>query len=107
PGVPRLWATLATFGAVGVLVQRAAVWADRTFVEPQLTAIVIAMLALAAFALAVPLRWLFALAADVGAHALAPLLCSANPLGRWRAAGLTCAVLVGVALATCWYVLPQ
>jgi choline-sulfatase len=106
-GVPRLWASLATIGAVGVLVQRGAVWADRRYVEPQLTAIVIALVALAAFALAFPLRRLFGLAADVGARALTPILRVANPLGRWRAAGVACAALVAGALAACWFVLPQ
>lgn len=105
--VPRVWALVATVGAVGALVQRAAVWADRTYTEPQLTAIVIAMLALVAFAVAIPLLRLFQLAADVGAQALAPTLGVFNPLGRWRATGVAFAALVGAALAVCWYALPQ
>ena len=107
PGVPKLWATLATIGAVGALVQRAAVWAEIQYAEPQLTAIVIAILSLVAFSIAFPLRRLFGLAADVGAHALAPTLRVWNPLGRWRAAGIACAAMVGGALAACWFVLPQ
>lgn len=106
-GVPRMWATLATVGAVGALVQRGAVWADRRYVEPQLTAIVIAVVALIAFAAAVPLRRLFALAAEVGARALAPTLRTWNPLGHWRAAGFACAGLVAGVLALCWFLLPQ
>ncbi len=107
PGVLKLWATLATLGAVGVLVQRGAVWADLHYVEPELTAIVIAVLALAAFAIAFPLRRLFGLAATIGASALAPTLRVWNPLGRWRAAVLACAAMVAGALAEMWFVLPQ
>src|SRR5688500_6067151 len=107
PGVPKLWATLATLGAIGALVQRGAVWADYRYVEPQLTAIVIAVVALVALALAIPLRRLFGIAADVGARALAPTLRTANPLGRWRAAGIACAALVGGVLGAMWFVLPQ
>src|SRR5262245_27140369 len=107
PGVPKLWATLATLGAVGALVQRGAVWADVQYTEPQLTAIVIAMPALVAFGVGFPLRRLFGLAADVGAHALAPTLRVWNPLGRWRAAGVACAVMLGGVLALMWFVLPQ
>ncbi|HEY5950518.1 MAG TPA: sulfatase-like hydrolase/transferase, partial [Kofleriaceae bacterium] len=107
PGVPQLWATLATLGAVGAVVQRAAVWADVHYVEPELTAIVIAVLALVAFGIAFPLRRLFGIAADVGAHALAPMLRLYNPLGRWRAAGIACAAMIGGVLAAMWFVLPQ
>jgi choline-sulfatase len=106
-GVPRLWAAVATLGATGVIVQRGAVWADARYQEPQLTAIVIAVVALAAFGLARPLRRLFGLAAEVGARALAPTLGVGNPLGRWRAAGIGCAALVGGSLAVLWFVLPQ
>ncbi len=106
-GVPRLWGIVSTLGAVGVLVQRGAVWADRQFTEPQLTAVVIAMTALVAFAIAIPLRQLFGVAAALGARALAPTLGIANPLGRWRAAGLAFAGLTAGALAACWFVLPQ
>lgn len=107
PGVPRLWAVLATVGVLGMMVQRGAVWADRHYKEPELTAIVIAAIALGAVGLALGLRRLFGLAADIGARALAPTLRVCNPLGRWRAAGLACAVLVGGALAAMWFVLPQ
>jgi arylsulfatase A-like enzyme len=106
-GVPRVWAIVATIGAVGVLVQRGAVWADHQFTEPQLTAVVIAMVAVVAFGLSIPLRRLFDVAAMLGARALAPTLRLANPLGRWRAAGVAFAGLVGAALALCWFVLPQ
>lgn len=107
PGVPLLWANLATAGATGLVIQRAAVWADVRYQEPQLTAIVIAVLALAAFAVALSLHRLFGLAAGIGARALAPTLRACNPLGRWRAAGIACAALVGAALAAMWFVLPQ
>ncbi len=107
PGVPMLWATLATVGSVGLLVQRGAVWADVHYTEPQLTAIVIAAIALVAFAVAFPLRRLFGLAAVVGASALAPTLRTCNPLGRWRAAGVACAAMIGGVLVALWFVLPQ
>jgi arylsulfatase A-like enzyme len=107
PGVPVLWAMVATLGAAGLLVQRGAVWADARFAEPQLTAIVIALIAIAAFAVAIPLRRLFGTATEVGARALAPILGPFNPLGHWRAAGFACAAVVGGVLAACWIVLPQ
>jgi len=107
PGVPKLWATLAMIGAVGAIVQRAAVWADVQYTEPQLTAIVIAILALVGFGLGFPLRRMFGLAADVGAHALAPVLRVWNPLGRWRAAAVACAAMIAGMLAAMWFVLPQ
>ncbi|HEY5925278.1 MAG TPA: hypothetical protein VIV11_26525, partial [Kofleriaceae bacterium] len=107
PGVPKLWATLATLGAVGALVQRGAVWADYRYTEPELTAIMISIVALVAFGVGFPLRRLFGLAADVGAHALAPTLRVWNPLGRWRAAGIACAAMIAGMLAAMWFVLPQ
>lgn len=106
-GVPRLWATLATLGAVGAVVQRGARWANVRFQEPELTAIVVALVALVAFGLAIPLRRVFGLAADIGARALAPSLRACNPLGRWRAAGIACAALIAGVLAGMWFVLPQ
>jgi arylsulfatase A-like enzyme len=107
PGVPELWASLATLGAVGAIVQRAAVWATVHYQEHELTAIVIAFAALIAFGLAVPLRKLFSVAAEVGAAALAPTLRDYNPLGRWRAAGVACVLLIGGVFAAMWFVLPQ
>ncbi|HEX5062578.1 MAG TPA: sulfatase-like hydrolase/transferase, partial [Kofleriaceae bacterium] len=107
PGVPILWATIATIGAVGTFVQRGAVWANLHYQEKELTAIVIAAIALLGFAVAFPLRRLFGIAADVGAKALAPTLRQWNPLGRWRAAGVACAALISGTLATCWFLLPQ
>ncbi len=107
PGVPVLWATLATVGAVGAVVQRGALWAGVHFQEPELTAIVVAVIALVAFAIAYPLRRLFGIAASIGASALAPPLRVVHPLGRWRAAGLACAALVAGALAARWFAVPQ
>jgi len=101
-GVPRLWATLLTALAAGFAIQRDGVWAMEHFKEPQLTAALIAGLALIALAIAGPLRRVLALAARVGAEALAPVLGVANPLGRWRAAGVTLALLVGVGFGAAW-----
>ena len=107
PGVPRLWALLATVGTAGLLVQRATLWASVHFQERELTSIVIALFAIVAFALAVPLRRVFGVASELAAAALAPMLGIANPLGRWRAAAFAWTALVGAAFAACWYVLPQ
>jgi arylsulfatase A-like enzyme len=107
PGVPKLWAMVATLGMVGVLVQRGAVWADVRYTEPELTAIVIAIVSLVAFGVGCLLYRMFGVAADVGAQALAPTLRVWNPLGRWRAAGVAFAAMIAGALAAVWFVLPQ
>ncbi|MGE5180758.1 MAG: sulfatase-like hydrolase/transferase [Acidobacteriota bacterium] len=106
-GVPRLWAVLAAGGTLGLALQRATAWAIIHFKEPQLTAVLVTAIALAAMAAAAPAFRLFALAADVGARALAPALRLANPLGRWRAAGIALAVLTGASLAGVWFALPE
>ena len=106
-GVPRLWAMLATVGALGMIVQRGAAWAIEHYKEPQLTGVWIAILAIIALGAARPFHRIFGLAAGVGAAALAPMFGIANPLGRWRAAGIALALLVGGALAATWFVLPQ
>jgi len=106
-GVPRLWAGVAAAGVIGLGVQRAAVWADRQFVEPQLTAVVIAGAALVVFGIGLGLHRLFRRAAGIGAGALAPLLGAANPLGRWRAAGVALVGLIAGAFVAAWFVLPQ
>src|SRR5688572_30588613 len=87
PGVPKLWAAVATGLVVLIVVQRAGAWAMVRFKEPQLTAALIAAVALAAAGLAYPLYRALALPLRVGAEALG-FLAFANPLGRWRAAGL-------------------
>ena len=38
---------------------------------------------------------------------LAPILRAANPLGRWRAAGIALAAAAGGALVALWFALPQ
>jgi len=105
PGVPKLWAAVATALVVIVVVQRAGAWAMVRFREPQLTATLIATVALATSALAYPLSRALATAVRVGAEALT-FLGGANPLGRWRASGLALAGLVGGALAAAWYLVP-
>jgi arylsulfatase A-like enzyme len=107
PGVPRTWAYLATLGVLGLFVQRAAAWSIIHFKEPQLTAVLIAAFALVAIAAMRPLFRLFALATEVGARALAPVLRHANPLGRWRAAAVTLAAALAGALAVVWLSLPE
>jgi choline-sulfatase len=107
PGVPRLWATVATALVSVVVIQRGAALALTTFKEPQLTAGLIAVLAVGWIAVAVRLHRALTVVAEVGAVGLAPLLGAANPLGRWRAAGPALAGLVAGCLAVCWFVLPQ
>src|SRR4051794_6982331 len=86
-GVPRLWATLATAGLVGGFVQVGAAWAIIHYKEPQLTAVLISVLALVGLVIAVPFYRLAHEAAAVGAREVAPVLGPWSPLGRWRAAG--------------------
>lgn len=104
--VPRLWAVVATaLISTGVL-QRGAALAITHFKEPQLTAGLIAVLAVGWLAVAIALYRMLVLAAEVAAAALG-WLGPANPFARWRAAGLTLAALVGAALLACWLALPQ
>jgi arylsulfatase A-like enzyme len=107
PGVPRLWAALATIGAVGFVVQRAAAYIVTHYKEPQLTAVVLAAVAIAGVGLAIVLRRPARLAAALAAAALAPTLGRANPFGRWRAAaGALTGAGVGVLVAF-WFAVPQ
>ena len=106
-GVPRLWAAIVVALGVGAGVQRAAAFAIVNFKEPQLTASLVAAVAIAGLGIAVVAYRVLVVAADAGARALAPLLHFANPLGRWRAAGVALVGLAGGALAACWFVLPQ
>ena len=105
--VPRLWAAVATALVSGVVVQRGAALAIVHFKEPQLTAALIAGLAVAWIGIAVVSYRALVVAAEVAAEGLAPVLGVANPLGRWRAAGMTLAGLVGAGLVVAWFVLPQ
>ena len=105
--VPRLWAVLATALISGAVIQRGAALAIVHFKEPQLTAALIAGLAVGWLAVAVLVYRALAVAAEVAAEGLAPVLGAANPLGRWRAAGVTFAGLVGAGLVVAWFVLPQ
>ena len=106
-GVPALWATVAVAGLGVVAMQRGAVWAMKTFKEPQLTAALIAAIALLVAGGAFALRRAVLVAVTAGADVLAPVLGRANTLGRWRAAGVALAGLVAGALVACWYALPQ
>lgn len=106
-GVPRVWAATATAMVLVVAVQRAAAAAMVRFKEPQLTAALIAGIALVAVGVAPLLFRAFARAATLGGRALVPLLGIVNPLGRWRSAGVALAALVGGALAASWFALPQ
>jgi choline-sulfatase len=107
PGVPRLWATVAIALASGLVIQRGAVLALSSFKEPQLTAALIAVLAVVWIAIAVRLHRALVVVVEIAAAGVAPLLRTANPLGRWRAAGPALAGLVAGCLAACWLALPQ
>jgi arylsulfatase A-like enzyme len=105
-GVPLVWAGVATCLLLALAVQRAGAWALDRFKEPQLTAGLIAAVAVLAALAAVPLARGLAFAAAAGGRALAALgpWC---PLGRWRAAGVALAALVLTVLAVTWSVSPQ
>jgi hypothetical protein len=107
PGVPRLWATFLLAGGVAVLVQRGAVFAMTTFKEPQLTAILIAVMAVVVLVVTLAVRPAIVVAAESAARALVLLLGVANPLARWRAAGVALVGVVAGALAVSWFALPQ
>ncbi|HMG21813.1 MAG TPA: sulfatase-like hydrolase/transferase, partial [Kofleriaceae bacterium] len=107
PAVARLWATVVTGLVSAVVIQREAVLAITRFHEIELKAALIAAGAVAWLAVAVVLHRVLALAAGVAAAGLAPLAGRANPLGRWRAAGVAWTGLVGAGLAASWLALPQ
>ncbi len=106
PGVPAVWAAVAACLVLAVAIQRAGVWAWKEYKEPQLTAGLIAAIAVLAALAAIPVARGLLLAARAGARALAPLG-PWSPLGRWRAAGVALAGLVGASLAVSWFLLPQ
>lgn len=106
-GVPQVWATLVVTALVAVLVQRGALFAMTNFKEPQLTASLVAVIAVVALGIAVWVRRVLLVIAESSARALAPILGLANPLGRWRACGIALAALVGGALVGAWFALPQ
>jgi arylsulfatase A-like enzyme len=106
-GVPAVWAGVVSALVLGLVLQRGAASAMKTFKEPQLTAGLIAVLGLVVVAVSPLVFRGLVVAATVAARALADLLGSINPLGRWRASGIALAALVGGALAACWFALPQ
>jgi len=106
-GVPAVWAGVVSALVLGLVLQRGAASAMTTFKEPQLTAGLIAVLGLGVVAVAPLVFRGLIIAATIGARALAPMSRVANPLGRWRSAGLALAALVGGTLAVCWFALPQ
>ena len=107
PGVPLMWAVVATTGVTGLVIQRGTVWATAEYQEVQLRGMVIAAVAIVAGAIAIPLFRLFRSAARIAAAATAPVLRQINPLARWRPAGAAAAALIAGALIALWYALPQ
>ncbi|HEY0190854.1 MAG TPA: hypothetical protein VGC42_06995, partial [Kofleriaceae bacterium] len=107
PGAPRLWATVATALVSLAVLQRFAAWAIGAFREPQLTAALIALAAIAWRALAGLLHRALVAVARAAAAGLAPLAGAWNPLGRWRAAGIALAGMIAGGLAATWLALPQ
>jgi arylsulfatase A-like enzyme len=106
PGAPAVWAAVMTSVVYVIALQRLGMWAMTTYKEPQLTAGLVATGALLAAILALPMFRALAIAAAVAARELA-VLGPWNPLGRWRAAGVSFAGLVFAGLAVCWLLLPQ
>ncbi len=106
PNVPRMWALLAATAVFGAVVAKGALWADH-YKEPQLRAMVIAALAIAAVVLARETLPYFQLATRTAASALAPILRGANPLARWRAAGFTLTLAIAGALIALATLVPQ
>jgi choline-sulfatase len=107
PKVPTLWALLASSGVAAVMIAKSAAWAEAEYKEAQLRGLLIAVLALGCVAVARAGYPFFRVAADTAATALAPILRAANPLGRWRAAGIALAAAAGGALVALWFALPQ
>ncbi|HET9622256.1 MAG TPA: sulfatase-like hydrolase/transferase [Kofleriaceae bacterium] len=106
PGAPRLWAVLVTGLASIAVLQRVAAWAILHFKEPQLTAALIAVIAVGWLAVAVGLARALTAGLAAGARKLVRLG-PYNPLGRWRAAGVVVAGLIAAALAITWRLVPQ
>jgi arylsulfatase A-like enzyme len=106
-GVPRLWAIVITAIVIGLCVQRGAVWAMKTFKEPQLTAALVAAITIGVVGIAIALQRPLAIALAAAAEGLAPIFGVANTLGRWRAAGVALAALVGGGLIATWFAVPQ
>ena len=107
PGVARVWAAIATALISVAVLQRGAALAITRFKEPELTAALIAGFAVAWIAVAWQLQRALVVTARVAAAGLAPIFGIANPLGRWRAAGLALAGLAGAGLAAIWALAPQ
>jgi len=106
-GVPAVWAGVVSALALGLVLQRSAAEAMKTFKEPQLTAGLIAVLGLVVVAVSPLVFRSLLIAATIAGRALAPSLGSANPLGRWRASSMALTGLVAGGLAVCWFALPQ
>ena len=107
PRVPRVWAALLAALISGAVLQRWSVFVIEHYQEPQLKGVLIAAAAVAWIAICLPLYRGLGVAAEVAAVGVAPLLRVANPLGRWRAAGVALAGVVAGALVACWLALPQ
>jgi choline-sulfatase len=105
PGVPILWGAVAAGLVLGLATQLEVAWAIGRFKEAGLTAGRIAVFSVLAVLAVIPVFRGLVLAADTGARVLAPLG-AWNPLGRWRAAGVALAGLVGASLAACWLLVP-
>jgi arylsulfatase A-like enzyme len=106
-GVPLFWATVVATAVAAVAIQRSVIWALANFKEQQLTAALIAALALTIVAVAFVARRVLVLAATTAAVVLAPSLGGFNPFARWRAAGFVFATLCGAVLAVLWFHVPQ
>jgi len=107
PGVPPVWAAVATALVSAAVAQRVAVFAIEHYQELQLKAALIAAFAVAWIPIAVRMYRALAVAAEVAATGVAPLLGRANPLGRWRAAGIALTGVAAAGLVATWIWVPQ
>jgi arylsulfatase A-like enzyme len=106
PGPARMWAAFAVGLVTAGVLQRWAYYCNDHYKEKQLVAALVAVVAV----LAIP----FALVAYRGAARLLgflaehldPVLGPWSPLGRWRAAAVALAVLVGGGILAAWFAWP-
>ena len=106
-GVPKLWAAIVAMLVVAVIVDRGALSTILNYKEQQLIAVRIAAIAVAAALLGYLGYRVLVIAITTTAEALAPRIGVANTLGRWRAAGVAVATMIGGGIVASWAALPQ
>jgi arylsulfatase A-like enzyme len=107
PEVPAIWAAVLVGGALAAVIQRFTASTLVLHKEPQSVGVRIAVWSVIFVVCSVPVLHVVRGAVAAGSTLLAPVLRTANPLGRLRAAGIAIACLVVAGLITIWYVLPE